>query len=292
MSRTSPLGHLRFGDAEELWIWNMALCRHCFVILSLAFLFVELSSASAASAPPLIALLLDTSGSIEAEDLGRVQAPTRDLLAGLSENCEITIYKFNDESQRILEKTSQVQQIDQAIGSLKREVRYTALYDALFDASQYLEDQPSRGKAILFMTDGKNEGGQTNLEDGLAIARKRRISVYTVGVGKSVNRRVLRRISEQTGGAYMDISAATSETLASSIQQAAGHGHVGSPASAAPATAAVRPVAGLPSRLDFPDPFHQAAPGRSQFGRPKSSLRTPRYPTSTAGASQRVSDIC
>src|SRR5262245_60914250 len=105
-------------------MWNMSLCCRCLAMFSLAFLFVELSVASVTFEPPLIALLLDTSGSIHDEDLGRVQTLTRDLLAGLPENCEIVIYKFNDESQRILERTSQVQQINQAIGALKREGHY------------------------------------------------------------------------------------------------------------------------------------------------------------------------
>lgn len=207
-------------------------------------LSVRLSAAPAAPSPPLIALLLDTSGSIRPEDLGRVQTLTRNLLASLPKGWEIAVYKFNDDSRMLLERTAQAQQIEGAIGSLKREGRFTALYDALFDASQYLEGQPSQRRVILLLTDGKNEGGQTNLEDGLVIARRRRIPIFTVGMGKAVNQRVLRRISEQTGGLYMDISTATGEALAKAIQQAAGPALTPqSPGKAAPGKAQSLPAA-------------------------------------------------
>lgn len=198
-----------------------ARIRWCFYLGILPiFLCVGVSSALADAEPALLTLLLDNSGSIQPEDLGRVQTLTRNLLASLPAGCEIAVYKFNDDSKLLLERTSQMQQIERAIGSLQREGRFTALYDALFDASQYLENQPTRKRAILLLTDGKNEGGQTSLAEGLEIAIRQRIPVFTVGMGRAINQRVLRRIAEQTGGVYTDISAATGQGLAKAIQQA------------------------------------------------------------------------
>lgn len=194
--------------------------------------FLAFLPAPAAAEPALIALLLDTSGSIRTEDLGRVQTLARNLLSSLPPGWEMAVYKFNDDSKMILERTSQVEQVEGVIGSLRREGKHTALYDAVFDASEYLEDQAALRKVILLLTDGKNDGGHTGLEDGLEIARRQRIPVFAIGIGRDVNTRVLRRIATRTGGTYMDLASATGQTLAQAIQRTAGG--VASPAPPAP----------------------------------------------------------
>src|SRR5262249_47445080 len=140
-------------------MWNVRVFRRIFIAIILDFLHLTSLSPLGSAQPTLIALLIDNSGSIRPEDLGRMQTLVRNLLASLPPGCEIAIYKFNDDSQLLLERTSKVQQIEDTIGSLRREGRYTALYDAVFDASQYLESQPTQRRAILLLTDGKNEGG-------------------------------------------------------------------------------------------------------------------------------------
>jgi len=179
------------------------------------------TAAPTAAAAPVVVLLLDTSGSIQPEDIGRVQTLSRNLLAGLP-GWEIAVYKFNDESQLLLERTSRIDQIEGVIGALAPEGRYTALYDALFDASQYLERQRSPRRAIVILTDGRNEGGETTLEEGLAVARGQHIPVFAVGIGKRINHRVLQRIADQTGGEYAEIAATTGEALAAAIRRAVG----------------------------------------------------------------------
>lgn len=223
----------------DLW------CR--LTLLSL-LLFLSFSSTPAAAEPPLLALLLDTSGSIQAQDLGRVQTLTHNLLSSLPGGCEITVFTFDDDAHLVLEKTSRIQQIEMAIGSLRPGGRHTALYDALFDASEYLEGQPDRPKAILLLSDGRNERGETNLEDGLDIARTRHIPVFTVGVGRQINRRVLQRIAQQTGGTSTDISSVTGQGLAESIQRV-----LTAPATS-PKTAETPPRAAPEKKLDPPPP--------------------------------------
>lgn len=202
-----------------------------------------------AATPPLLALLLDTSGSIQAQDLGRVQTMTHNLLSSLPTGCEIAVFTFDDDAHLFLEKTSRIQQIETAIGSLQPGGRHTALYDALFDASEYLEGQPDRPKAILLLSDGRNERGETNLEDGLDIARTRHIPIFTVGVGRQINRRVLQRIAQQTGGASMDISSVTGYGLAESIQRVL---------TDSPATTTETPSKAAPERKPDPPPASRA----------------------------------
>lgn len=199
---------------------NPSTPGRCHRAALLLFISLGLLSTRAAAGSPVVTLLLDTSGSIRTEDLGRVQTLTRNLLASLPPGFEIAVYKFSDDATLLLEKTSEVQQIEQAIGTLKPEGRHTALYDALFDASEYLEKQLTRQKLILLLSDGKNEGGQTQLEESLDIAKRRGVLIFTVGVGRDVNRRILRRIADQSGGTYTDLSSANGQALAQAIQKA------------------------------------------------------------------------
>jgi hypothetical protein len=231
------------------------VCRRSLFVLLLVLLTGGLPAVSPAAETPLIVLLVDTSGSLQPADLGRVQTLVRNLLQNLPPGCEIAVYKFADDSQLVLERTARIQQIEQAIGELRREGSFTALYDAVFDASQYLEGQSSGGRAILLLTDGKNEGGETSLEEGLEIARQRQIPIFTIGVGRAVNRRVLQRIAAQTGGSYAEISAVTGQALAQAMQQAL---TAPSPAAAAPSPSPSSP----PASISSPEPGIAPPPTR------------------------------
>jgi len=59
-----------------------------------------------------------------------------------------------------------------------------------------------------------------SLGEGIEIARKQKIPVFTVGMGQAINQRVLRRIAEQTGGTYSTLSTATGQDLARAMQAA------------------------------------------------------------------------
>ena len=89
-----------------------------------------------------------------------------------------------------------------AVDGLRTAGSHTALNDALYDASRYLRDGPGRRRAILLVTDGRDERSAVNLEDGLAVAQQAGIPVFCVGLGR-VDERVLRRIAKLTGGQYL-----------------------------------------------------------------------------------------
>jgi hypothetical protein len=99
--------------------------------------------------------------------------------------------------------------------------RHTALHDALYDASRYLRHAPASRKAIVLITDGRDENSALNLDDGLRVAQEAGIPVHAVGVGRT-DARVLRRIAKLTGGSYAPVGEVRVAALAAQLRNAPG----------------------------------------------------------------------
>lgn len=195
-----------------------------------------------------MALVLDTSGSLTRDDL----AEARDLAAGVLEalppGSEVAVFSFDDASRVVQPRTADADAVKRAIDGLRVAGKYTALHDALFDASRYLRESAGARRAILLVTDGKDENSALNLEDGLRVAQETLIPVFCVGVGR-VEERVLRRIAKLTGGEYFPSREAAASAIAERIL-------------AAPEAqlAAVPSAASTPTQVMAPQPSGAAPP--------------------------------
>jgi len=167
-------------------------------------------------APTVLALVLDTSGSVGAPELERTRKLTLDILQNLPAGSEVAVLTFDDQSRVVQPRTSVAEEVRKALTGIRIAGRYTALHDALYDASRYLREAPPGRKAIVLVTDGKDENSSLNLEDGLRLAQENGIPVFAVGVGR-VQERVLRRIAKITGGDYVSAAEATGSGIATKI---------------------------------------------------------------------------
>jgi hypothetical protein len=175
--------------------------------LALALAFSSWSAARAQEPPAIVALTIDTSGSIRPEVLEQIKQLASGVLTSLPQGSQVAVFSFNDQSTRIQERTSDTAAVEQAIQGLQRAGRFTALYDAIYDASRYLKDAPPSRKAIILVTDGKDENSSVQIEDGLRIAVESKIPIYCIGVGR-IEEAVMRRIAKLTNGDYMPMAAA------------------------------------------------------------------------------------
>jgi hypothetical protein len=171
----------------------------------------------ASEAPAVVAFTLDSSGSLRARDIEVTRRLARDVLAALPAGSRVAVLSFDDQSRILLEATDDVGAIETALSSVQIAGRFTALHDALFDASEYLVTRQEPRRAIVLVTDGKDENSAVLLEDGLSIAREQSIPVFAVGVGR-IQDQVLRRIGKLTGGDYAPASDASGEALARAIR--------------------------------------------------------------------------
>jgi hypothetical protein len=149
-----------------------------------------------------LALVIDTSGSLTRADLVQARELALGVLAALPAGSETAVFSFDDESRLVLARTQDADALKRAVDGLQSAGSRTALNDALYDASRYLRDAPGRRRAILLVTDGRDEKSAVVLEDGLSVAQATGIPVFCVGIGR-VEERVLRRIAKLTEGRYL-----------------------------------------------------------------------------------------
>ena len=209
----------------------------------------------------LVAVLLDSSGSVSARELDRARQLALDVLRSLPAGSEVAVFTFDDQSRLVLPRTSRADEVKRALAGARIGGRHTALYDALYDASRYLRESGAARPAILLITDGRDEQSTLNLEDGLRLAEEGRIPVFAVGVGQ-VEERGLRRIAKLTGGQYRAARDASGADLVSAMMAAA-------PAAARPAGAAssppgTTPRASPPAIARPAEPAQEPAPEGSQ----------------------------
>jgi FHA domain/von Willebrand factor type A domain len=195
------------------------------------------SLATAAEAPPVVlAVVIDTSGSLGRQDLDAARELTVEVLAALPASSQAAVFSFDDQAQLVLERTSDAAAVKAAVDGLAKAGSHTALNDALYDASRYLRDAPGRRRAILLVTDGRDERSAVVLEDGLTVAQQSRIPVYCVGVGR-VEERVLRRIAKLTEGQYHPgVVASAAEIAREILESPEAPASSSSPIAPAPAT--------------------------------------------------------
>jgi len=137
-------------------------------------------------------------------------------MAGLPTGSSAAVFSFDDQSRLVLPATRDVDEVRKAISSLHAAGQYTAMHDAVFDASRYLSQSPAARRAIVLITDGRDENSALTLEDGVRLAQTHHIPVFAVGVGR-VEDRVLRRIAKLTDGDYVTGRSVTAATLVERI---------------------------------------------------------------------------
>ena len=167
--------------------------------------------------PASVALTFDTSGSVGSAQLARARDLALEILAALPAGSEVAILAFDDQSRVVVPSTSKPEEVRERLAGLKVGGRFTAMHDALYDASRYVRDAPGARKAIVLITDGVDENSALNLEDGLRVATDAQIPVFAIGVGAHPQERVLRRIAKLTGGEYFAVEHARGADLAALI---------------------------------------------------------------------------
>ena len=193
----------------------------------------------------IVAFAVDTSGSVRGEDLARARTMVEGVRAALPAGAEVALVTFDDEARVVLPPTTKASDLAAALGTLRPTGRHTAMNDALFDTARLLSESSATRRALVLVTDGRDEDSAVDLADGLAVAQDAGVPVFTVGVGR-VDERVLRRIAKLTGGRYTRLSATSPASLAAAIGKT-GVTHVAGISADSPAVAAS--VDAPPSRI-------------------------------------------
>ncbi|HMB01643.1 MAG TPA: VWA domain-containing protein, partial [Spirochaetota bacterium] len=160
-------------------------------------------------------MLNDEKGIKSGKPFRRAKEATISFIKKLNQNDIIKIVAFDYNVLPLGDYTRDKSSYFSALQNLETG-RGTGLYNVVKYCVEDIKDQPG-DKVVIFLTDGKNDVRQASpevkavkLEDGLKIARKNTIPVYTVGFG-GVDDSVMKRIAAATHSQYF--KAASSKQL-------------------------------------------------------------------------------
>src|SRR6185295_5925494 len=113
--------------------------------------------------PAIVVMALDTSGSVGPRDLDRARALAISILEALPAGSEVAVLTFDDQARLLVPRTTDIGLVRRRLSTVRIRGRYTALNDVVYDASRYLRDAPATRRAIVLVTDGRDENSAVEL---------------------------------------------------------------------------------------------------------------------------------
>lgn len=144
------------------------------------------------------AVLIDVSASMEPA-IDRAQAAALGFFEqAIRPKDRAAVVTFNDRPTLAAKFTSDQNTLAAALAGLKPE-RGTSLYDSLIFSLYYFNGIRGQ-RAVIMLSDGKDESSRFSYEDALEYARRAGVTIYTIGLGEDVDKKKLGRLAEETGG--------------------------------------------------------------------------------------------
>jgi VWFA-related protein len=175
--------------------------------------------------PLTVGLMVDTSGSQQRVLDAERGASMRFFDQVVRENKDrVFIVQFDSAVQIRQDLTSSVRKLEDVLAYVDTETEAqlriqhgggTLLYDAVVRASNDVMKKQSGRKALIVLTDGVDNGSYATLQDAVDAAQRADTLVYSIlysdpgayGIfGGRGGDRVLRRMSEETGGGFFEVS--------------------------------------------------------------------------------------
>jgi VWFA-related protein len=156
-------------------------------------------------------LVLDRSGSMQEPAGGDTISKMEALRRAATRFIDImrpgamtTVLPFSDHAEEPGPFTADKRTLKQRIRSL-RPGGETAIFDATYEAILTLMNSGREGKrAVILLTDGKNNSGEHSEQEVIRLARKAEIPLHVLGLGNADNfdEPMLQEMASRTGGTY------------------------------------------------------------------------------------------
>ncbi len=186
----------------------------------------EVTTQSNPNAVISVALVLDMSGSMKGQPREEAIKAANAFIDGLQERDRVALVAFSEEVNIEPDSIDDTKEV--AFTNDKNRVRNvlnflsiegqpgTPLYDAAYKAIKMTAREPEGKRAVILMTDGRDERRQANgqieppgsriatEEDPINEANRYRIPVFTIGLGNRIDEQYLKRLALRTGGRYQE----------------------------------------------------------------------------------------
>jgi len=146
-----------------------------------------------------IILAIDCSGSMRGNPFDNAKKAAIDFIARSGKNDRIQIMSFHTKIHFHSELIADKEELVDTIKSINIG-KDTALYNAVSAAVEKSRSIEAPRKAIIILSDGKNTIWNVSEEESLKSAEKSGIPIYTVGLGKNINREYLELLTSRSGG--------------------------------------------------------------------------------------------
>ncbi len=160
--------------------------------------------------PPLdVVLVLDRSGSMSGTPIQDARDAAKEFTDNLVSNSGVGVVSFAsssgvDKDMTLLNSYNNKVSVKDAIDSIT-DGGSTAMGEGMADANDLLVNhgRSNARKAMIVLTDGEtNSGTDQDGENAIAYANSNGITIYTIGLGSSLDEALLRHIASETGGTY------------------------------------------------------------------------------------------
>jgi VWFA-related protein len=148
--------------------------------------------------PITVVLVLDASYSMVGQPLADVQASAESFVNSLGEADQVGVIVFSGSVETISPITDDQASVTAAIGTIEASGG-SPIYDALVQAVNALRSLPQGRKAIILLTDGRDEGSIFTFQEAIQEAQSWSIPIYPIGFG-GVNENTIQRIAALTSG--------------------------------------------------------------------------------------------
>jgi VWFA-related protein len=162
----------------------------------------ELLPQDSLSAPIYTAIVLDKSGSMKGEAIDQARQGAA-AFAGMMKSGDQSAYIVFDTKVTLVSEFNADKDALAAAISGTETGSDTALLDAVQVALELLKKAPAQAvKIVLVLSDGRDNRSHVKLDELLTASQAGEISLYTIGLGESIDQAMLRAMAEKTSGNY------------------------------------------------------------------------------------------
>lgn len=152
-----------------------------------------------------LVLAVDNSRSMQGRPLTEAKRAAREFLAHGQRASGVGLVAFGHDALALTRRGESSSDVIHKLNQLAPDAQIgTALYDAVATSVLRLTRISDGARILVLLTDGHDVGSHTSLEHAITAAQRADVAVYVIAAGTHVERETLERLSEATGGRFLE----------------------------------------------------------------------------------------
>lgn len=161
--------------------------------------------ASSEDAPLDVAIVVDSSGSMDGAPLAAAKEAAKAFIAELQANDRVALMRFGNDVVLVQDFTADRALTSAAIDALVAEGN-TALYSATTQAASLIGSSPASRRAVVLLSDGADFGGRSTAtrDEAIYASAATGVPYFVIAQGSDLDRPYLQLLAEVTRGRYLE----------------------------------------------------------------------------------------